>query len=98
MGQQDLLSLQHFQQQHALPFNRAQPGASAGERSIASSFRLHSMMSPNAALIQGTQLAANTLQLGTTALLQQYNQMGVMAALDDASETSRDRDAATEKE
>ena len=101
MGQQDLLSLQYFQQQHALPFNREQAGASAGERSIASPFRLHSMMSPNAALVQGTQLAANTLQLETAALLQQYNQMGVMAALDDASETSMgfdDRDAATAKD
>ncbi|KAI2498906.1 hypothetical protein MHU86_15597 [Fragilaria crotonensis] len=99
MGQQDLLSLQMLQQQQSVPMNQLQTDVSPGERSIASAFGLHSMMSPNLALFQGSQLAANTLQFAAAARLPQYNQMGMITALDNAQGTSmgdNDHDEATD--
>jgi hypothetical protein len=96
MEQQDLLSLQMFQLQHSVPINQQQTDASPGARSIASAFGLQSMMSPNLALIQGSQLAANTLQLAAAERLPQYNQMRIITALDITSMGDSDRNEATD--
>jgi hypothetical protein len=84
LGHQDLLSMHVMQDHQTHVNNQQQPNFSLRSLSLPSSHAFHgNLMSPNTALMQGSQLANASLQLA--AATQQYpqnNQMGMISQID----------------
>lgn len=84
MGHQDLLSMHVIQDQQSQVNNHQQSNFSLRSLSLPSSHAFHgSLMSPNTALMQGSQMANTSLQLAAaTQQYQQNNQVRMINQID----------------